>query len=54
MGLTALGMWDLLDPGMEPVSPALQADSLPSAPPGGITIIKSSWLLSLGQIVMQQ
>ena len=25
---------DLLDPGIKPVSPALQADSLPSEPPG--------------------
>jgi len=25
---------DLLDPGIEPRSPALQADSLPSEPPG--------------------
>ena len=25
---------DLLDPGIEPVSPALQADALPSEPPG--------------------
>ena len=25
---------DLPDPGIEPVSPALQADSLPSEPPG--------------------
>ena len=25
---------DLIDPGMEPGSPALQADSLPSEPPG--------------------
>ena len=25
---------DIPDPGMEPVSPALQADSLPSEPPG--------------------
>ena len=26
---------DLPNPGIEPVSPALQADSLPSGPPGG-------------------
>ena len=26
---------NLLDPGIEPGSPALQADSLPSEPPGG-------------------
>ena len=29
---------DLPDPGIEPESPALQADSLPSEPPGLITI----------------
>ena len=28
---------DLLDPGIEPRSPALQADSLPSKPPGKLT-----------------
>ena len=27
-------LWDLPDPGIEPRSPALQADSLPSMPPG--------------------
>ena len=26
--------WDLPDPGIEPGSPALQADALPSEPPG--------------------
>ena len=26
--------WYLLNPGIEPASPALQADSLPSEPPG--------------------
>ena len=26
--------WDLPDPGIEPGSPALQVDSLPSEPPG--------------------
>ena len=29
---------DLLDPGIEPRSPALQADALPSAPPGKPTL----------------
>ena len=32
---------DLLDPGMEPGSPTLQADSLPFEPPGNI---KGIWL----------
>ena len=27
-------MWDLPNPGIEPGSPALQADALPSEPPG--------------------
>ena len=30
---------DLLGPGIQPKSPALQADSLPSEPPGDICII---------------
>ena len=43
MGILRLGYWsgvpfpspgDLLDPGIEPRSPTLQADSLPSEPPG--------------------
>ena len=29
---------DLADPGIEPVSPALQADALPSEPPGELHI----------------
>ena len=33
-GLPFLSPGDLLDPGMEPGSPALQADALPSEPPG--------------------
>ena len=33
-GLSFLSPGDLPDPGMEPRSPALQADSLPSKPPG--------------------
>ena len=32
--LPFLSLGDLLDPGMEPESPALQADYLPSEPPG--------------------
>ena len=43
MGFSRLEFWsglpfpspgDLLDPGIEPGSPALQADALPSEPPG--------------------
>ena len=33
-GLPCLSSVDLLDPGIEPQSPVLQADSLPSEPPG--------------------
>ena len=33
-GLPFPSPWDLPDPGIEPGSPALQADSLPSEPPG--------------------
>ena len=33
-GLPFLSPGDLPNPGMEPGSPALQADSLPSEPPG--------------------
>ena len=36
-GLPFLSPWDLPDPGIKPVSPALQADSLPSEPPGNPT-----------------
>ena len=39
---------DLPDPGMEPGSPALQADSLPSEPPGSILILSPENQLSLG------
>ena len=38
-GLPCPSPGDLPDPGIEPVSPALQADSLPSEPPG-----KPSWM----------
>ena len=34
IGLPFPSSGDLLDPGVEPGSPALQADSLPSEPPG--------------------
>ena len=33
-GLTFLSSGDLPDPGIKPGSPALQADTLPSEPPG--------------------
>ena len=33
-GLPFPSPWDLPDPGIEPGSPALQADALPSEPPG--------------------
>ena len=33
-GLPFPSPWDLPDPGIEPRSPALQADTLPSEPPG--------------------
>ena len=36
---------DLPDPGTEPRSPALQADSLPSEPPGKPTLIPNSYYL---------
>ena len=32
------GIWDLLNPGIEPRSPALQADSLPAEPQGKLTV----------------
>ena len=32
---------DLPDPGIEPTSPALQADSLPSEPPGKLLMSKA-------------
>ena len=33
-GLICPRPWDLPDPGIEPMSPALKADSLPAEPPG--------------------
>ena len=38
-GLPFLSPGDLPDPGIEPGSPALQADSLPSEPPGMLVVI---------------
>ena len=42
-GLPFLSPRDLLDPGIEPRSPALQADTLPSEPPGNSQIIPIFW-----------
>ena len=36
---------DLPDPGIEPGSPALQADSLPSEPPGKLVRVFRTWLV---------
>ena len=36
---------DLPDPGIEPGSPALQADSLPSEPPGKLVRVVRTWLV---------
>ena len=38
-GLPCAPPGDLPDPGIEPRSPALQADSLPSEPPGMLIVI---------------
>ena len=46
VGWHALLQGDLLNPGIEPRSPTLQADSLPSEPPG-----KPSWRLSSIQLL---
>ena len=45
-GLPFPSLGDLPDPGMEPRSPALQADSLPSEPPGKLWSSLWSWLQS--------
>ena len=47
---------DLLNPGIEPGSPALQADSLPSEPPNFLHVfswLDSSFLLMLNVVVVQ-
>ena len=41
---------DLLDPGVEPGSPALQADSLPSEPPEKPNFIHKSEMKSLSRV----
>ena len=38
IGLPFPSPWDLPDPGIEPGSPALQADALPSEPPGKLSL----------------
>ena len=43
-GLPFLSLGDLPDPGIEPRFPALQADSLPSEPPGNPMNNKTSFL----------
>ena len=40
IGLPFLSPGDLPDPGIEPRSPTLQADTLPSEPPGKLGLIK--------------
>ena len=42
---------DLPDPGIEPRSPAMEADALTSEPPGkpNLPAIQETWVLSLGQ-----
>ena len=37
--------WDLPDPGIEPGSPALQVDSLPTKPSGKIAIVQEALLI---------
>ena len=46
-GLPFFSLGDLLNPGIEPGSPALQADSLPTAPPG--KLFKPQVLLIAGE-----
>ena len=46
-GLPFLSLGDLPNPGIEPGSPALQADSLPSEPPGSDFLISLSCSLAM-------
>ena len=46
VGLPFPSPGDLLDPGIEPGSPALQKDTLPSEPPGSLIDIKVSLILT--------
>ena len=50
-GLSFLSPGDCLDPGIEPSYPALQADSLPSEPPGRSgSGIKLEVAISVGKV----
>ena len=44
---------DLPDPGIEPGSPTLQADALPSEPPGKQGPLKSYWIIPPALLVLQ-
>ena len=44
-GLPFPSLGDLADPGIEPESPTLQADALPSEPPAKKTRVRTNWLL---------
>ena len=44
---------DLPDPGIEPGSPALQADALPSEPPGNIVIKPQIWLTQITLFLLE-
>ena len=46
-GYPFLSPWDLLDPGIEPISLALHSDSLPSEPPGKPTLDLSSMYFNI-------
>ena len=46
VGLPFPSPGDLPDPGIEPGSPALQTDALPSEPPGSLIDIKDSLILT--------
>ena len=60
-GLPFLSPGDLPDPGIEPRSPALQADALPSEPPGKPFIVRyldklmnQTWTVISGNTVMNR
>ena len=38
---------DLADPGIEPRSPTLQSDALPSEPPGNLSVTKTIFIIIL-------
>ena len=52
-GLTFPSPGDLPDPGIEPRSPALQADALLSEPPGKLKTPVGSEVLSLPQLISE-